>query len=224
MVAAEVSAFYEQEHRRHGVRLLLGTGIAGFIGGRRVSGVALAGGGELPADLVVVGIGIQPNDELAAAAGLETEDGIVVDEHCRTGDPDIYAIGDCTRHPNRILGRMVRLESVQNALEQARTAAANILGEEASYTDIPWFWSDQYDLKLQIAGLSQGYDRAVLRGDPDSRAFACAYLLGDRLLALDAINSPRDFLQAKKAISDGCAVIPERLADPATDFKDALRA
>jgi 3-phenylpropionate/trans-cinnamate dioxygenase ferredoxin reductase component len=221
VVAPPVSAFYEQEHRRHGVELLLGTGLAGFSGDERVSAVALAGGREIPADLVVVGIGIVPNVELAADAGLETGDGIVVDERCRTADPHIYAIGDCTLHPNPLLGRHVRLESVQNALEQARTAAANLCGEDIRYTEVPWFWSDQYDLKLQIAGLSQGYDRTVLRGDPADRKFSCIYLEGERILAVDAINRPKDFLQAKKLIAERSALDLDRLADPAAELKDA---
>jgi 3-phenylpropionate/trans-cinnamate dioxygenase ferredoxin reductase subunit len=187
-----------------------------------VEAVVLADGRRtVPADVVVTGIGIQPNIELAAAAGLEVGDGIVVDDRCRTADPDIYAVGDCTLHPNSLIGRSVRLESVQNALEQARTAAANICGEDARYAEIPWFWSDQYDLKLQIAGLSQGYDRAVLRGDPDSRSFSCAYLIGQRIIALDAVNSPRDFLQAKRLIAERTIMNPEVLSDPRTELKDA---
>lgn len=221
VVAPSVSAFYEEEHRRHGVELLLGSGLAGFAGDRRVSAVALADGREIPADLVVIGIGIVPNVELAADAGLETGDGIVVDEHCRTADPSIYAIGDCTLHPNPLLGRRVRLESVQNALAQARTAAANLCGEDVSYTEVPWFWSDQYDLKLQIAGLSQGHDRTILRGNPTERKFSCIYLEGERMLAVDAINRPKDFLQSKKLIADRRAIDIDRLADAAVDLKDA---
>ncbi len=221
VVASPVSAFYEQEHRRHGVKLLLGSGLAGFTGEGRVSAVALADGREIPADLVVVGIGIVPNVELAADAGLETGDGIVVDEHCRTADPCIYAIGDCTLHPNPLIGRRVRLESVQNALEQARTAAANLCGEDICYTEVPWFWSDQYDLKLQIAGLSQGHDRTLVRGNPAERKFSCIYLEGERLLAVDAINRPKDFLQSKKLIAERCALNLDRLADPTVELKDA---
>lgn len=221
VVAPPVSAFYQQEHRRHGVELVLDSGLEGFIGQGRVSAVALADGREIPADLVVVGIGIVPNVELAADAGLETDDGIVVDERCRTADPAIYAIGDCTLHPNPLLGRRVRLESVQNALEQARTAAANVCGEDVRYTEVPWFWSDQYDLKLQISGLSQGYDRTILRGDPATRKFACIYLEDERILAVDAINRPKDFLQSKKLIAQRSAIDVDRLADSAVELKDA---
>jgi 3-phenylpropionate/trans-cinnamate dioxygenase ferredoxin reductase subunit len=223
VVAPQLSEFYEREHRSRGVNLMLDTGIEGFSGRGRVDGVILTvGKAAVPADLVVTGIGIVPNTELAAAAGLEVADGIVVDEHCRTTDRDIYAVGDCTLHPNRLIGRRVRLESVQNALEQARTAAANVCGEDVRYAEIPWFWSDQYDLKLQIAGLSQGYDRAVLRGNPDSRSFSCAYLTDQRLIALDAVNNPRDFLQAKKLIADGKTMNLDRLSEASTELKDLV--
>lgn len=222
VVAPQISEFYEREHRAHGVELKLQTGIEGFGGRDRVEGVMLAGGGTVPADLVVAGIGIVPNTELAARAGLEVADGIVVDDRCRTADPNIYAIGDCTMHPNSLIGRSVRLESVQNALEQARTAAANVCGEDARYAEIPWFWSDQYDLKLQIAGLSQGYDRAILRGDPATRSFSCVYLLGDRILAVDAVNSPKDFLQSKKLIADRARMDLARLPDAALELKNLV--
>ena len=220
VVAPPVSAFYAREHREHGVELRLLTGLAGFSGQEQVDGVILADGSVLPADLVVIGIGIVPNTEVAAAAGLEVSDGIVVDEHCRTSDERIYAVGDCTMHPNSLIGRSVRLESVQNALEQARTAASNICGEDSRYAEIPWFWSDQYDLKLQIAGLSQGYDSAVVRGDPGKRSFSCVYLSGSRILAVDAINNPKDFLQSKKLIADRARMDLERLADASIELKE----
>jgi len=220
VVAPPVSAFYEREHRQHGVNLMLETGIRGFRGHTQVDGVVLTDGSILAADLVVTGIGIVPNTEIAAAAGLEVADGIVVDDRCRTSDELIYAIGDCTMHPNRLIGRSVRLESVQNALEQARTAAANLCGEDARYAEIPWFWSDQYDLKLQIAGLSQGYDRAVLRGDPESRSFSCIYLSGSRILAVDAVNNPKDFLQSKRLIADRTSMNVEKLADAGVELKN----
>ncbi|HEX7718332.1 MAG TPA: FAD-dependent oxidoreductase [Woeseiaceae bacterium] len=220
VVSAEVSGFYEQVHRAHGVNFLLNTGINGFAGERRVEGLKLADGTNLAADMVIVGIGILPNTDLADEAGLIIDDGIVVDDRCRTSDPDIYAIGDCTFHPNALLGRNVRLESVHNALEQARTAAGNLCGEALQYADIPWFWSDQYDLKLQIAGLSQGYDQTVLRGNPQQRAFACVYLKEGAMIAIDAINSPKDFLQAKPLIARHAVFNPERLADDSVELKD----
>lgn len=201
VVSPQVSEFYQKEHRRHGVTLLLSTGISGFSGDGRVDAVDLSNQDQLPADLVLIGIGIEPSVRLAKQAGLEVSNGIVVDERCRTADADVYAIGDCTFHPNSLLGRSVRLESVHNALEQAKTAAANICGEDLVYSQVPWFWSDQYDLKLQIAGLSQGYDQTILRGNPDDRSFSCLYLRNGVLVAVDAINSPRDFMQAKPLIA-----------------------
>jgi 3-phenylpropionate/trans-cinnamate dioxygenase ferredoxin reductase subunit len=221
VVSPEVSAFYAAEHRNAGVELRLNTGLRGFVGdGGRVSGVETADGDVVPADLVVVGVGILPNTELAAAAGLATDDGIVVDEYCRSEDPHIYAIGDCTAHPSRVYSRQLRLESVQNALEQGRVAATNIAGGNETYDEVPWFWSDQYDLKLQIAGLSTGYDQAIVRGDPGTRAFSCAYLGNGRLLAIDAVNAPRDFVQAKALIAAGATPDPTRLADPSIQLKD----
>lgn len=222
VVSPELSAFYEREHRAHGVKIRLDTGIEAFVGDGQVRGLLLADGTEIPADVVVIGIGIVPNTELAADAGLPVNDGIVVDQYCRTEDPNVYAVGDCTFHPNPVVGRSIRLESVQNALEQARTAAAVIAGERATYAQVPWFWSDQYDLKLQIAGLSQGYDETVLRGSPDKRSFSCVYLREGRVIAVDAVNHPKDFLQAKKVIADGGAVDRDRLADAAIELKDTL--
>jgi 3-phenylpropionate/trans-cinnamate dioxygenase ferredoxin reductase subunit len=220
VVSVEISAFYQRVHREHGVDIRLGTTLEGFAGDGRVDSVLLGSGERLPTDLVVVGIGIVPNVELAAACGLPVEDGIVVDDHCRTADPNIYAIGDCTVHPNALLGRRLRLESVHNALEQAKTAAANICGEDLSYAQIPWFWSDQYDLKLQIAGLAQGYDDVVLRGDPTDNAFACLYLRDGRLIAIDAINRPKDFIQAKPLIASGAVIDPALLADTTRELKE----
>ena len=220
VVSPEISAFYERIHREHGVDLRLSSTVQGFSGDGRVDGVILGSGECLPADLVVVGIGIVPNVELAEACGLAVDDGIVVDDHCRTADPRVYAIGDCTRHPNALLGRDLRLESVHNALEQAKTAAANICGDDARYAEIPWFWSDQYDLKLQIAGLAQDYDQAVIRGDRDAGTFSCLYLREGRLIAIDAINRPKDFIQAKPLIAAGATIEPGLLADDSRALKD----
>lgn len=220
VVSPNVSDYFQLQHTERGVKLLLSTGLAGFEGKRRVRQVLTDDGQKLPADFVVIGVGILPNTELAAAAGLDCDDGIVVDDTCRTADPDIYAIGDCTSHPNAIYGRQLRLESVHNALEQAKTAASNICGLESRYSQVPWFWSDQFDIKLQIAGLSEGYDDVVLRGDPSSGSFACFYLANGALIAVDAINSPREFMQSKKLIASGARPDPEKLADPELALKD----
>ncbi|MEQ9561060.1 MAG: FAD-dependent oxidoreductase, partial [Woeseiaceae bacterium] len=220
VVSEQLSRFYESEHQSRGVRFLLSTALASFDGDDRVRAVITADGSKVPADMVLIGIGIEPEIELAENAGLEIDNGIVVNDQCRTSDADIYAIGDCTFHPNSLLGRSVRLESVHNALEQAKTAAQNICGVATHYSQVPWFWSDQYDLKLQIAGLSQGYDQTVMRGDPATRSFSCLYLRGGALIAIDAVNSPRDFMQAKSLIGNHAVIDPERLADCDIALKD----
>lgn len=220
VVSPELSDFYEIEHTRQGVKFRLSTKISAFQGKRRVKHVVLDDGDEIRADLVVIGAGILPNTELAREAGLEVADGIVVDDRCQTSDPDIYAVGDCTLHPNAVYGRHLRLESVQNALEQARTSARNICGRETHYCEVPWFWSDQYDLKLQIAGLSDGYDEVVIRGNPAERSFACLYLREGRLIAVDAVNAPKDFVQSKALIAAHAAIPGEQLGDPAITLKD----
>jgi 3-phenylpropionate/trans-cinnamate dioxygenase ferredoxin reductase subunit len=220
VVSPAVSRYFEAEHAAHGVEIELATELEAFEGDTRVDAVRLSGGRSIPADLVIVGAGIVPNVELAASAGLEVDDGIVVDVHCRTADENIYAVGDCTSHPNDIYGRRIRLESVHNAVEQAKTAAAGICGELLSYSQVPWFWSDQYDTKLQIAGLSQGYDEVVVRGEPSARSFACLYLRDAVLIACDAINAPRDFVQSKALIAARQAIAPERLADGSLQLKD----
>ncbi len=220
VVSPQLSHFYQLEHEAHGVTLKLATGVSAIVGDDRVQAVRLKNGDQIPADFVVIGIGVLPNTELAEKSGLEVNNGIVVDDHCRTSDPNIFSIGDCTMHPNRLLGRSLRLESVHNALEQAKTAAANLLGEDVSYAQVPWFWSDQYDLKLQIAGLSQGYDEAITRGDPATRSFACCYLRQGQLIAVDAVNSPRDFMQAKALIAAGSRPDKKKLGDATIALKE----
>ena len=222
VVSPQVSTFYQDVHREHGVTIMLAAGVQRIVGEERVSGIELSDGRILAADSVVIGIGILPNVELAADAGLEVDDGILVDDRCRTGDTAIFAIGDCTRHPNAILGRNLRLESVHNALEQAKTAAANICGEDFIYAQVPWFWSDQYDLKLQIAGLSQDYDQVVIRGEPASRSFSCLYLKDGVLIAVDAVNKPKDFMQSKALISIHARIEPALLADGDVELKDMV--
>ena len=204
----------------HGVDLLLSTGLTGFSGSESVDGVMLSDGSTVAADLVLIGVGVVPNVELAEDAGIHVDNGIRVDEQCRTSEPNIYAVGDCTSHPNNLLGRQLRLESVHNALEQAKTAASNICGDDLQYAQVPWFWSDQYDLKLQIAGISEGYDRTVLRGDPDDRAFSCLYLKEGRLIAIDSINAPRDFMQSKALIGNRATISPDTLANTDIALKD----
>ena len=218
VVSPQVSSFFQQVHEQHDVKFRLSTGLQAIHGTTRASAVEIDGGENLPADIVLIGAGIVPNCELAADAGLDVDNGIVVDDRCLSSDPHIYAIGDCSSHPSDVYGRRIRLESVHNALEQAKTAASNICGVDNQYSQVPWFWSDQYDLKLQIAGLSEGYDQVVLRGDPDDQKFACFYMRGGRLIAVDAINSPREFMQSKRLIAAQTDVDPTLLADPALDL------
>ena len=217
-VSTEVSSFYEAAHRAAGVVIHCGASVKLLRGGPRVTAVETTDGRAFPCDVVIVGIGIVPNIELAAAAGLECSNGILVDEFARTADPHVLAAGDCTNHPHPLLGRRVRLESVPNAIHQAKVGAATLLGVPAAYSEVPWFWSDQYDLKLQIAGLSTGYDEVVLRGDPAKRSFAAFYLSTGQLLAVDAINSPKDFIAAKKLVASRARIAPEVLRDATVDL------
>ncbi len=220
----EMSDFFARVHREEGVALRLGSAVAEITGASRADGVRLASGEVEPADVVVVGIGIEPDTALAEAAGLDVDDGIVVDEFCRSSDPDIFAAGDCARCPHPLYGDRLRLESVQNAHDQAMVVAHALTGDPRPYADLPWFWSDQYDVKLQIAGLSAGCDRIVTRGDPASgRSFALCYFAGGRLVALDAVNRPKDFVQARKLIAEGYTADPARLADPETPLDFAAQ-
>jgi len=220
VVSPEISDFYQIEHTNHGVKLRLSTGISAFRGDRRVNAVETADGELIAADFVIVGVGIVPNVELAVDAGLTVENGIVVNDRCQSSDPDIYAVGDCTAHPNAIYDRQLRLESVHNALEQAKTAVSNLCGKESHYSQVPWFWSDQYDLKLQIAGLSAGYDDVIIRGEPAARSFACLYLKNGRLIATDAVNSPKEFVQSKALIAARTRVDRDKLQDPSVQLKE----
>jgi 3-phenylpropionate/trans-cinnamate dioxygenase ferredoxin reductase subunit len=217
-VSAEVSAFYDACHRAAGVTIHCGAVVKAFVGADRLAAVETSDGRKFACDVAIVGIGIEPNVELAARAGLECSNGIVVDELARTADPNIVAAGDCTNHPLALVGRRVRLESVPNAIHQAKVAAATLLGSPSPYSEVPWFWSDQYDLKLQIAGLSTGYDEVVLRGDPTARSFAAFYLRAGQLLAVDAINSPKEFIAGKKLVANRARIAPDVLRDPKIDL------
>jgi 3-phenylpropionate/trans-cinnamate dioxygenase ferredoxin reductase subunit len=220
-VTHEVSDFYAQVHRAAGVKLKLSSPPPRrFVGDGRLSAVEVESGDTYPADLTIVGIGVTPATELAEQAGLACDDGIVVDEFCRTADPDIFAIGDCTKHPNPLLGRSLRLESVHNAQEQAKTAAATLCGESRPYRQVPWFWSDQYDLKLQIVGLATGHEQTLLRGDPDQRSFAVFCLDEGRLRAVEAVNSAREFMWSKKLMAAETPVDTASLADTSRNFKE----
>jgi 3-phenylpropionate/trans-cinnamate dioxygenase ferredoxin reductase subunit len=213
VVALPVSDFFAAEHARHGVEIVTGAAVATLEGAGKVERVRCADGRAFPADIVVIGVGALPNDELARAAGLAVENGIVVDDLGRTGDPAIFAAGDVTNHPNALFDLRLRLESVHNAMAQAKTVAGAIAGQPAPYAEVPWFWSDQYDLKLQIAGVSGPDAEYLLRGDPESRAFSCLHLRNGRLIAIDAINRGADFLAAKALIRDRTPIDRARAAD-----------
>lgn len=216
VTAAEVSMFYERIHRDAGVIVRTGALVEAVVGDGRAREVVLAGGERIPADLVIVGVGLVPNTELASEAGLQVEDGVVIDDFASTSDPKIVAAGDCAIHHISRYGRRVRLESVPSAGEQAKAAAATLCGKERPISALPWFWSDQYDLKLQIAGLNTGYDEIVLSGDPArDRDFTCYYLKRGRLLAADCVNRPRDFMKAKRALGQGLDVDRAELQRPA---------
>jgi 3-phenylpropionate/trans-cinnamate dioxygenase ferredoxin reductase subunit len=216
VVAPPVSAFFAAEHAIHGVEVVTDAAVAGLEGDGRIERVVCADGRVFAADLAVIGIGAVPNDELAKEAGLEVENGVVVDAFGRTGDPAIFAAGDVTNHPNALFGRRLRLESVHNAMEQAKAVARAIVGQPQAYADVPWFWSDQYDLKLQIAGIGDPDDELILRGDPGARAFSCLHLRGGRLVAIDCVNRGADFLAAKKLIAERRPLDRARAADPET--------
>ncbi|MGD9597232.1 MAG: NAD(P)/FAD-dependent oxidoreductase [Steroidobacteraceae bacterium] len=222
VVSEPVSRFYEAEHARHGVRIVCGAALAGLDGDARVRSVRCADGSEHPADLVIIGVGVAPVDEIAQAAGLACDDGIVVDEYCRTSDPHIFAAGDCTNHPSVRYGRRMRLESVDHAFEQATSAALNLIGTVTVHDRTPWFWSDQYDLKLVIVGLAQGHDRIVLRGDPASRGFSVCYLAGGELIAVDTVNSAKDQMAARKLVAARVHPDPARLADITRPLRDCV--
>ena len=220
-----MSEFFTTEHRSKGVEIRTGAQLEAFEGEKgRVTAARLAGGEIIACDTALTGIGIIPNTELAEAAGLRVENGIIVDENARTSDPHIYAAGDCTVRPLAAYRRTGRLESVHNAIEQGKLAAAAIAGKPAPALDCPWFWSDQYDLKLQIAGLSSGHDELVLRGDPADRKFAAFYLKDGVLIAVDAINSPPEFLASKKLVQAGARPDPAALADLSQSMKDIANA
>jgi len=217
-----VSRFFEAKHRAEGVDVRLNIGVAAIEGSAQVTGVRLSSGEVVPADAVVVGIGIIPNCELAIEAGIACDNGIVVDELCRTANPEIFAIGDVARHPNVFAPGPLRVESVQNAVDQAKTVVGVITGNPVAYADLPWFWSDQYDIKLQSAGLAIDYDEIVVRGSPDASPFSVCYLRGGTLIAIDCINSIKDFMAAKKLITSKAAPDRARLADPAVALKDLM--
>lgn len=222
-VAPVVSEFYLQAHTRRGTQVRLGAAVAAFSGKHgHVTAVELADGSAVPADLVVIGVGVEPRTELAQQLGLACDGGIVVDEYARTSVESVVAVGDCTALPNPMTGiGLVRLESVQNAVDQAKCAAGTLIGQSAPYRDVPWFWSDQDNLKLQIAGLSDGYEQAVIRGNPSTERFSVLYYRDDRVIAIDAVNQPRDYMAVRRALAVGHSV-PASASSDARELADVV--
>lgn len=219
----ELSRFYEAEHRAHGVDLRTDMTVESIEKGDdgAAKAVILSDKTRIEADMIIVGIGIVPETAPLIAAGASGGNGVDVDAYCRTGLPDIYAIGDCACHANPFArGEQIRLESVQNANDQARVAVQHIMGEPAPYEAVPWFWSNQYDLRLQTVGLSAGHDQTILRGDPENRSFSILYLLGGKLIALDCVNAVKDYVQGKAHILSGAVLDQAQLADPSRPLKE----
>ncbi|TCB49549.1 pyridine nucleotide-disulfide oxidoreductase [Acinetobacter sp. ANC 4779] len=220
VTAPELSEFYTRLHQAQGVKIYNHITLECIVGRAQVEGVLCADDKMIAADLVVVGIGVQPNIEVAEAAGIEVDNGIIIDAYGRTNDPDIVAAGDCTSHFNSRYQCQLRLESVPNANEQAKVAAATLCGKSKPYNVLPWFWSDQYDIKLQIAGLNHGYDQLVIRGDlQNSNSFAVFYFKNKQLIAADCINRPLEFMISKKIIHDNIQIDPDHFADESIDLK-----
>ncbi len=222
VVAPQVSAFYEKMHRSHDVEIRTNVAVTGFTGQDGLMAITCQDGSSFETSLCVVGVGVIPNSELAEDCGLKCDNGITVDQFAQSEDPDIVAAGDCTNHPNAIFGTRIRLESVQNAVDQAKAAALSIMGKPAVYCAVPWFWSNQFDTKLQIVGLSQGYDQTILRGNPNDGAFSVFYLKEGILIAVDAINSGREYMMGRKWIADHVRPDPERIVDTTISVKELI--
>ena len=222
----EISEFYTRIHETHGVTLVTESQMTGFVGNDVVTGVEMADGSIIDADIVITGIGILPNVELAEAAGLTVDNGIVVNEVGQTSDAHVFAAGDCTIHPNDLLGRNMRLESVPNAIEQGKAVASAICGSPKPYHQVPWFWSDQYDVKLQIAGVPQQIDNKVLRGDDTTNSFAWFYFTGDKLTGVTAVNRPAEFMAGRmlieKSLNGEVMADPSKLVDESVKPKEWL--
>jgi 3-phenylpropionate/trans-cinnamate dioxygenase ferredoxin reductase subunit len=220
VAAPETSDYFRALHSGHGVDIREGVGLDRLTGEGRVTGALLSDGSVLDLDFVIVGVGIAPNTALAEAAGLEIENGIRTDAQCRSSDPHIWAAGDCSSFPYR--GGRIRLESVPNAIDQAECVADNMMGAARDYVAKPWFWSDQYDVKLQIAGLNTGYDRVVTRPGDRVGAVSFWYFRGEELMAVDAMNEPRAYMIGKRLIEAGRSPATAAVADPATDLKSLM--
>jgi 3-phenylpropionate/trans-cinnamate dioxygenase ferredoxin reductase subunit len=224
VVSAQTSEFFTKAHRRWGAEVLLGTGVARILGANGgVTGAETGDGRQLPADLVLICIGVIPNAELAGDAGLPVDNGVIIDEYLATADPAIFAIGDCANFPTPFAAGRVRLESVQNAVDQGRSAAAHIVGKREPYRKVPWFWTDQGDLKLQIAGITVGHNCAITRGDPASGQFSVFCFRGERLISVESVNRPADHAAARRLLGGDPALSPAQAADESYDLRAHAR-
>ena len=221
-VDPQISEYYLKLHENNGVTFKFNTSLEQIKGSSKPEYVICSDGTEFKADTVIIGAGIMPNTEIAEEAGIDCDNGISVDEFGLTSHKGIYACGDCTNHPNKLLGKKLRLESVHNAMEQAKTVAGSINGNPSEYSQIPWFWSDQYDHKLQIVGLSGSHDKVAMRGDTDDAKFMLFYTKGDELLAVDSINNPKEFLICRKLVANKVKIKPEMISDPTTNLNDLI--
>ena len=218
-----ISEYFDALHRQHGVEIILNSALKRFEGKSSIEKVYCTDGTILEADGVVVGTGILPNQEIAESAGLKCNNGILVNEFCKTEDPSIFACGDCTNHPNFHVEKNIRLESVHNALEQAKTVVSSLLGKPKKYNQVPWFWSDQFDHKLQIVGLSGDHDETVVRGSIEEGTFMLFYLKEGELIATDSVNNPKDFLISKKLVANKLKISSDVLCDQSADLKNLLK-
>jgi 3-phenylpropionate/trans-cinnamate dioxygenase ferredoxin reductase subunit len=224
VTTSEISSFYSRVHTEEGVEILTDISVSSIEKDGQSQVVNCADGLTRSADIVIIAAGVVPSTELAETAGLNVDNGIVVNEYAQTNDPNIYAVGDCSNHYNPIYKRMIRLESVQNAVDQSKIAAAAICGKEIPYHSLPWFWSDQYDLKLQIAGLSHDFDEIFIRGSLESgRKFSAYYFKDKKFIAVDAINNPKDFMLSKRALIKGLTPDPEKLLNTNLNIQDIFK-
>ena len=217
-----ISAYYQEMHSKNGVDFILNESLEKVDGNKTVEKVICSGGSSIQADILVIGAGVIPNIELAEESGLSCDNGICVDEYGQTEDIKVFACGDCTNHPNEKLNRKLRLESVHNAMEQSKTVASSIMGNKTAYNQIPWFWSDQYDHKLQIVGLSGDHDEVLIRGDQEESKFMLFYLKGEELIAVDAVNNPKEFLICRKLVENKVKISSDDILNQSKNLKDLI--
>ena len=221
-VDPQISDYYLKLHQKNGVTFKFNTSLKEIVGASNPEKVICSDGTEVKADMVIIGAGIMPNVELAENAGLSCDNGIVVNEFGKTDHANIYACGDCTNHPNKLLNKKIRLESVHNAMEQSKTVASSIINKSIEYNQIPWFWSDQYDHKLQIVGLSGEHDKVIMRGDMSEAKFMLFYTKDEKLIAVDAVNNSKEFLICKKLVANKVTIKPDEVSNPDTNLNDLI--